>query len=107
MGRYEFTAQAAAGLKEIGRYTKETWGLRQTRRYREELEIPLQKLSLSPDIGRQREAIAAGVRSFRVAAHIAFCVQREDGITVLRLLHPSMDVDAAFERDRREEVGQN
>lgn len=100
MNSYEFTAQAAADLQEIGRYTKETWGLQQALRYREELEIALQKLSLSPDIGRQREAIASGVRSFRVAAHIVFYVRREGGITVLRLLHPSMDVDAAFERDQ-------
>lgn len=100
MARYEFTARAAADLQEIGRYTKKTWGLEQARHYREELEVALQKLSMSPDIGRRREAIASGVRSFRVAAHIAFYIQREDGITVLRLLHPSMDVDAAFEQDQ-------
>jgi toxin ParE1/3/4 len=98
MARFDLTARAAADLKEIGRYTRLTWGLEQARRYREELEIALQKLSLSPDVGRQRAAIAPGVRSFRVAAHIAFYVQRKDGITVLRILHPSMDVDAAFER---------
>lgn len=98
MVRYDLTARAAADLKEIGRYTKETWELEQARRYREELEIALQKLSLSPNVGRQREAIAPGVRSFRVAAHIAFYIQRKDGITILRLLHPSMDVDLAFER---------
>lgn len=98
MVRYDLTARAAADLREIGRYTKETWGLEQARRYREELEIALQKLSLSPNVGRQREAIAHGVRSFRVAAHMAFYIQRKDGITILRLLHPSMDVDLAFER---------
>lgn len=97
IARYDFTAQAAADLKEIGRYTRKTWGLAQARRYREELEIALQKLSLSPNMGRQREAIAPGVRSFRVAAHVAFYVQTKDGITILRLLHPNMDVDAAFE----------
>lgn len=95
--RYDFTAQAAADLKEIGRYTKQAWGLAQAHRYSEELEMSLQKLSLSPNVGRQRESIAPGVRSFRVAAHIAFYVQRQDGITILRVLHPSMDVDAAFE----------
>lgn len=95
--RYDFTARAAADLKEIGRYTRQTWGIERARRYREELEIALQKLSLYPNVGRGREVLAPGVRSFKVAAHIAFYVQREDGITVLRLLHPSMDVDRAFE----------
>lgn len=97
MSRFDFTARAAADLRDIGRYTKKTWGIEQARRYREELEIALQKLSLSPNVGRQRESIAPGVRSFRVASHIAFYVQRNDGITILRLLHPSMDVEAAFE----------
>jgi len=97
MARYDFTARAVEDLKEIGRYTRKTWGLEQARRYREELEIAFQKLSLSPNVGRQRDTIAAGVRSFRVAAHIAFYVQQKDGITILRVLHPSMDVDAAFE----------
>lgn len=99
MARYAFTARATADLKEIGRYTRKTWGLEQARHYREELEIALQKLSMSPDIGRRREAIASGVRSFRVAAHVAFYIQHEDGIAILRLLHPSMDVEAAFDRD--------
>nr|WP_298724574.1 type II toxin-antitoxin system RelE/ParE family toxin [uncultured Steroidobacter sp.] len=96
MSRYDLTARAAADLREIVGYTKQTWGIEQARHYREELEVALQKLSLMPDVGRQREALAPGVRSFRVAAHIAFYVQRQDGITILRLLHPSMDVDAAF-----------
>jgi len=97
MFRYEFTDRAAADLLEIGRYTKQTWGIEQARRYREELEVALQRLSLAPNVGRPREAIAPGVRSCRVASHIAFYVQRNDRITILRLLHPSMDVDAAFE----------
>jgi toxin ParE1/3/4 len=97
MSRYDFTVRADADLREIVRYTRKIWGSEQARHYREELEIALQKLSLSPNVGRQREALGPGVRSFRVAAHIAFYVQRNDRITILRLLHPSMDVDAAFE----------
>lgn len=98
MARYVLTTRAAADLREIARYTKKTWGLEQARRYREELEVALQKLSLTPHVGRQRDAIAPGVCSFRVAAHIAFYVSDRDGITILRLLHPNMDVDAAFEQ---------
>ena len=39
MARYDFTARAVEDLKEIGHYTRKTWGLEQARRYREELEI--------------------------------------------------------------------
>jgi toxin ParE1/3/4 len=97
MSRFDFTGFAAEDLRGIGAYTREAWGIAQARHYREELEVALQKLSLTPEMGQQREAIAPGVRSFKVAAHIAFYVQRNGGITILRLLHPRMDVDRAFE----------
>jgi toxin ParE1/3/4 len=96
MARCEFTAQAIEDLREIGRYTKRTWGVAQARRYRQELELELKKLSLSPWIGLGRDDIAADVRSFTVASHIAFYRPKRNGITVLRLLHPSMDVERAF-----------
>jgi toxin ParE1/3/4 len=97
MARHDFTEQAAEDLHGIGRYTKQMWGLAQARHYRQELELALQSLSLNPQIGRERAEIAPKVRSFRVAAHIAFYIPRRGGITILRLLHPRMDVDAAFD----------
>jgi toxin ParE1/3/4 len=98
MPRLVFTAHATEDLREIGRYTKQEWGIQQARRYRQELELALKKLSLSPRAGLPRDEIADHVRSFQVASHIAFYLPRNDGITVLRLLHPSMDVERAFER---------
>lgn len=97
MPRYEFTAKAVEDLRGIGRYTKQAWGVAQARRYREELELALKKLSLSPHIGLERNEIAPEVRSFTVASHIVFYLPRKDGIIVLRLLHPSMDVERAFD----------
>jgi hypothetical protein len=32
-----------------------------------------------------------------VAQHVAFYIQRKDRIVVLRILHPRMNVDEAFE----------
>ncbi|WP_025041612.1 type II toxin-antitoxin system RelE/ParE family toxin [Nitrosospira briensis] len=97
MPRLEFTAKAVEDLREIGRYTKQAWGIAQARHYREELELALIKLSLSPRIGLERDEIAPEVRSFTVASHIAFYLPQKDGITVLRLLHPNMDVERAFD----------
>lgn len=94
--RYDFTRRALADLRDIARYTRKTWGQTQARLYREELELGLQKLALSPGIGRARAELGPTVRSFSIARHVAFYVESEDGITVLRLLHPTMDVDHAF-----------
>ena len=99
MPRYDFTKRALADLRVIARYTRETWGRRQARLYREELELGIRKLALSPGMGRVRADVAPSVRSFPIARHVAFYVEGEGGITVLRLLHPSMDVARAFPDD--------
>ncbi len=96
MPRYDFTRQALDDLREIARYTRETWGRKQARLYREELELGIQKLALAPGVGRVRADVAPSVRSFPIARHVAFYREGEDGITVLRLLHPSMDIARAF-----------
>jgi toxin ParE1/3/4 len=79
------------------RYTKQKWGAQQVRRYREELDLALQQLSLAPEVGQKREAIAPGVRSFRVAQHVAFYLVRKNKITILRILHPRRNANEAFE----------
>jgi toxin ParE1/3/4 len=96
MARCQFTAQAVEDLRAIGRYTRETWGLAQARRYRQELELSLKKLSLTPLMGHVREEIGENVHSFPVGSHIAYYLARKSGITVLRLLHSRMDVERAF-----------
>ncbi len=97
MSRYELAPSAATDLVDIVRYSKQTWGSTQAQRYREELELAVQQIALAPGMGRKREAIAPGLRSFPVAQHVAFYVQRKDRIIVLRILHPRMNVDEAFE----------
>ena len=97
MSRFELATRANADLLEIVRYTYQEWGAAQAQSYRVELELALQQLSLTPALGRRREAIAPGLQSFPVAQHIAFYIQRKDRIVVLRILHPRMNVDDAFE----------
>jgi toxin ParE1/3/4 len=99
MARCDLTEQAAGDLKDIARYTKREWGTEQARRYREELALSLQKLSISPNIGRARDELGPGVRSFKMGSHIAFYTEQRGHITVLRILHPSRDIDGAFQRD--------
>ena len=96
MPRYDFTRRALADLRNIVRYTRESWGRKQARIYREEIELGIQKLALSPGLGRVRSDVAPSVRSFRIARHVAFYVESEGGITVVRVLHPAMNVASAF-----------
>ena len=99
MPRYDVTQRALTDLRDIARYTREAWGQKQARLYLEELELGIQKLALSPGLGRVRTDVASSARSFPIARHVAFYVESEGGITVLRVLHPSMDVARAFSED--------
>ena len=96
MSQYELAPNAVDDLLEIIRFSKKTWGIARAERYREELELAVQQMALAPTMGRQRGEIAEGVRSFPVAQHVAFYVQQKDKVIILRILHPRMDVDAAF-----------
>ena len=96
MPRYDFTRRALADLRNIVRYTRESWGRKQARIYREEIDLGIQKLALSPGLGRVRSDVAPSVRSFPIARHVAFYVESEGGITVVRVLHPAMNVASAF-----------
>ncbi len=95
MSRYELTPLAAADLLGIVRYTGQKWG--QAQHYREELYLALQQLSLTSNVGRLREGIAPGLRSFPIAQHVAFYVQRKGKVVILRILHPRMNVDEALQ----------
>ena len=96
MPRYDVTQRALTDLRDIVRFTREAWGQKQARLYLEELELGVQKLALSPGLGRVREEVALTLRSFPIARQVAFYAESEGGITVLRVLHPSMDVGQAF-----------
>lgn len=96
MSRYDLASRAVTDLLEIVRYTKQTWGQARARHYREELDLALQRLSLSPDLGRKRDDISPSLRSHPAGQHVAFYVPRRNTILVLRILHPRMNVDAAF-----------
>jgi toxin ParE1/3/4 len=93
-----FSAQAEKDLREIVRYTRQQWGNDQARRYRQELELALKKLSLNAQLGRQRDEVEPGLRSFKTASHIAFYREKDAGISVLRVMHPSQDIERAFDR---------
>ena len=97
MSRYQLATSAVSDWLEIVRYTTRKWGPAQAQRHREELDLSLQQLGLTPDLGRRREVFAPGLRSFPVAQHVAFYIERKGGILVLRILHPRMNVDEAFE----------
>jgi toxin ParE1/3/4 len=55
-----------------------------------------QLLARQPGLGRTRDELLAGLRSFPFERYMIFYVALEDGIDVVRVLHCARDVDAQF-----------
>jgi toxin ParE1/3/4 len=54
------------------------------------------KLAASPRIGRAREELARGVRSFPVGSYVIFYRGSRSGIEVVRILSGYRDIEALF-----------
>ena len=61
----------------------------------DEIELVVQLLAAFPEIGRPRDELRPGVRSFRVRRfrHLIFYRRTDDDIVLLRLLHGARDID--------------
>lgn len=62
------------------------------------LDEKLQHLAIFPFLGRERNSLAAGLRSLVIGEQIIFYVINEEIITVIRIIHTHMDVDVEFQR---------
>jgi toxin ParE1/3/4 len=60
------------------------------------LDEEFRLLASQPMMGRARDELASGVRSFPFGRYVIFYVPLDDGIDVVRVLHGSRDIDAIF-----------
>jgi toxin ParE1/3/4 len=88
--------QAERDLRDILQYTLETWGEEQLERYAAELEAGIECLRESPGLGRRREDLFVGCRSYRVKAHYIFYSADARTLCVARVLHVRRDARRHF-----------
>ena len=55
---------------------------------------------MQPMMGRARDELAPGVRSFPFGRYVVFYLPLDGGIDVVRVLHGARDIDAAFNPDK-------
>ncbi len=99
MSDYIVTPRAQADLAGIYTYSLETWGEAQTLRYIEALVSRFAWLAQNPELGRPRDDIGAGYRSFREGAHTVFNTRNADDTNIIGIPHSAMDFASYFERD--------
>lgn len=66
-------------------------------RFLDVLHQKLQVIAQTPGMGRGREELSPGLRSFPFRNYILFYQVTEDGIDVVRVIHGSRDIEALFE----------
>lgn len=97
MPTFRLTAKAKADLRDIGRYTQQTWGRDQRNRYLTKLDEAFHILAQEPDRGRSCVDIRQGYRKYHVGRHMIFYRRSDaDSIEIIRILHERMDIEARF-----------
>lgn len=99
MARHRLTSAAKSDLIGIWNFTEDEWGTAQADFYLLGLEECVELLAVSPQVGRKRDEILQGCRSFEHQSHVVFYRIVEDAIDVLRILHRRMDVVRRFSGD--------
>ncbi len=63
------------------------------------IDQKLLTLALNPGMGRARDEITEGLRSFPVGRYVIFYRPIPEGVEIVRVLHGSRDIDALFQPD--------
>ena len=92
--KFRVTPRAFEDLKNIGRYTLDQWGTAQRDAYLRGLDARFDWLARNPGLGRNRDEIAPGYRSFAHEAHVVFYLVRDGGIDIIGVPHQAMDIPA-------------
>ena len=95
---YALRKLAVDDLEAIWVYTGEQWGVEQAEGYLTSLFSCFEDLAENPQLGRQRDEVKAGYRSFPQGRHVVFYVIEPAGIEVIGIVHQSADIDQHLEQ---------
>ncbi len=96
MNNWKLSKLASKDLEKIIRYTIETWGLEQGKKYDSLLIDAMNKACNEPKRGRSTEKITPNTKKWPVGRHFVIYRPTTYGILVLRILHEKMDISRHF-----------
>jgi len=95
MNRFRLSRQAEQDLEDIWVYLQQQDKLQADIKISQILNrFPM--LSQFPDMGRKRDDLAIGLKSFPVQPYIIFYTKASNSIEIIRILHQSRDIDKLF-----------
>lgn len=97
--RLVFSSEAEDDVEGILRHSLMQWGEVQERRYAEALDRAFLLLADNPNLGRRRDELQPGYRSYLVRQHLIIYRVRGDAVIIVRVLHSRMDIASALQED--------
>jgi toxin ParE1/3/4 len=97
MATYRLRSLARKDLEFIWDYTLQQWGINQAERYFAALFDCFEDLTRNPNIGKPRDDVLPGTRSFPQGRHVIFYELDHAGIEILGIVHQSADIERHFE----------
>lgn len=92
MPSFSVSKAANADIRSIARYTQDTWGSDQRRRYLEGLNDKFEMLAEMPEMAAERSDFSPPVRIHNYEKHLIIYMIAAGGILIVRVLHESRDV---------------
>lgn len=91
--RFRLRPKADKDLEEIYEYSYRAFGSARAERYIRDLSAAFHKLAKEPQRGMDYGHVRPHLLAYPVVSHVVFFKPSVDGITILRVLHKSMDCE--------------
>ena len=95
---FRLTPRAEADLDEIARRGLAAWGAGQMAAYLRQIDARMRWLGENPGLGRPRDEVRPGFRSWREGEHVIFYVGAAAPIAIIGVPHRLMHVGRYFRR---------
>ncbi len=102
MKRYILSPEAKMDIANIRKYTSQQWGKEQTEKYTLQLRGRMQWLADKPMLGRSRDEIKEGYRSFNEASHTIFYRVTGGSIEITGIPQQNMDVEQHLSAEKNQ-----
>ncbi len=93
MPKYHLSEKASKDIKEIWRYTVQTWSLSQAKIYDTTLLHAIENIAENPYTGKPYDHVRRGYRRYTVKKHFIFYKVHGRIVEIVRVLHQQMDID--------------
>jgi len=90
--RIVYSEDARAELSDILLFTEEQWGKAQRTTYKQLIISTIGKVAQSPSLGRPRDDLSMGLRSFPIGSHVLYYWEHQGTLRVAHILHSRRDV---------------